>query len=127
MADDDRDFIERTDSVTEKLHGKTTSIDDTAENFALYGLKKRAAALENFDAELRGEIGSGSHSLRRQVKLMELRKKMGMAAQQRAREKFSANIVVPQYEALYRRVRQYRRRHRVGCEGRRQTAQPPFA
>src|SRR5947209_785731 len=77
MADDDRDFIERTDSVTEKLHGKTTSIDDTAENFALYGLKKRAAALENFDAELRGEIGSGSHSLRRQVKLMELRKKMG--------------------------------------------------
>jgi hypothetical protein len=77
MADDDRDFIERTESVTEKLDGKPMSTDDLAENFALFGLKKRAAALENFDAELRGEIDSGSHNLRRRVQLMELRKKMG--------------------------------------------------
>jgi hypothetical protein len=42
-----------------------------------YGLKKRAAALEDLDAELRGEIGSGSHSLRRHAQLMALRKKMG--------------------------------------------------
>jgi L-malate glycosyltransferase len=32
------------------------------------------------------------------------RKKMGQAAQQRARERFSANAIVPAYEALYRRV-----------------------
>ncbi len=32
------------------------------------------------------------------------RKEMGRAAQQRARERFSAEAIVPQYEALYRRV-----------------------
>jgi len=77
MADDNRDFIERTESVTEKLSGKPMPADEMVENFALYGLKKRAAALENFDTELRGEIDSGTHNLRRQVQLMELRKKMG--------------------------------------------------
>jgi len=33
-----------------------------------------------------------------------LRETMGQAARQRAREKFSANVIVPRYEALYRRV-----------------------
>jgi hypothetical protein len=77
MAHDDRDFIERTESVTEKLNGQPMPIDEMAKKFALYGLKKRAAALESFDSELRGEIDSGSHSLRRHVQLMTLRKKMG--------------------------------------------------
>ena len=78
MADDDRDFIERAKSLTGKLYGKPASIDQMADDFALYGLKKRAAALEDwYDAELRGEIGSGSHSLRRHAQLMALRKKMG--------------------------------------------------
>jgi hypothetical protein len=77
MADDDRDFIERAESTTGKLDGKPSSIDQIADNFALYGLKKRAATLEDFDTELRGEIDSGSHSLRRRVQLMTLRKKMG--------------------------------------------------
>lgn len=77
MPDDDRDFRERAESVTEKLYGKAASADQIADDFALYGLKKRAAALENIDAELRGEIGSGSHSLRRHAQLMALRQKMG--------------------------------------------------
>jgi hypothetical protein len=77
MADDDRDFIGRMESVTEKLAGEPMPVEEMAEHFALYGLKKRAVALENFDAELRGEIESGSHNLRRRVQLMELRKKMG--------------------------------------------------
>jgi hypothetical protein len=77
MAEDDRDFIERAESVTGKLHGEPASVDQIAGNFALYGLKKRAATLENLDAELRGEMGSGSHSLRRHAQLMALRKKMG--------------------------------------------------
>lgn len=77
MAEDDRDFIERTESVSEKLNGKPIDLDEMADNFAIYGLKKRATMLEDFDAELRGEIGSGSHSLRRRVQLMALRKKMG--------------------------------------------------
>ena len=76
MADDDRDFIERAESLTSKLNGKPDLIDEIAGNFALYGLKKRADTLEDFDTELRGEIDSGSHSLRRRVQLMTLRKKM---------------------------------------------------
>ena len=77
MADDDRDFIERTESASEKLNGKPMDIDEMADNFALYGLNKRATMLESFDAELRAEIDSGSHSLRRRVQLMALRKKIG--------------------------------------------------
>ncbi len=76
MAEDDRDFIERAESVTKKLYGEPASIDQIADNFALYGLEKRAATLENLDTELRGEIGSGSHSLRRHARLMTLRQKM---------------------------------------------------
>jgi hypothetical protein len=61
----------------QKTHsGQSASIDQIADQFALYGLKQRAAALENLDTELRGEIGSGSHSLRRHAQLMTLRKKM---------------------------------------------------
>ena len=77
MADDDRDFIERTQSANEKLNGRPMDIDEIADSFALYGLQKRAVMLEDFDAELRGEIGSGSHSLRRHARLMTLRRKMG--------------------------------------------------
>jgi hypothetical protein len=77
MGDDDRDFIERAESVTGKLYGELASIDQIADNFALYGLKKRTATLEDLDTDLRGEIGSGSHSLRRHAQLMALRQKMG--------------------------------------------------
>lgn len=77
MPDDNRDMIERAESISEKLYGGPTSIDDIADNFVLYGLKQRAAALEQFDCELRGEIGSSPHSLRRRVQLIELRRKMG--------------------------------------------------
>jgi hypothetical protein len=77
MVNDNRDFIERAESVTGKLCGEPASIDQIADSFALYGLKKRAAALENLDAELQAEIGSGSHSLRRHAQLIALRQKIG--------------------------------------------------
>jgi len=77
MAEDDRDLIQHAESVAAKLYGASTSIDEIAENFVLCGLEKRVAALEKFDDELRGEIESSPHSLRRRVQLMELRKKMG--------------------------------------------------
>ncbi len=38
------------------------------------------------------------------IRNRELREKMGQAARTRAREKFSAEAIVPKYEALYRRV-----------------------
>ena len=77
MTSDDRDFIERAESLTNKLYGKPATANQIADNFALYGLKKRAAALDDLDTELRGEIDSSPHSLRRRVQLMALRRKMG--------------------------------------------------
>ena len=77
MSSDSRDLIERAESTNEKLYGEPTAVEEIADNFALYGLRKCAAALENFDNELRGEIDSSPHSLRRRVQLMELRRKMG--------------------------------------------------
>ncbi len=77
MSDDDRDFIERSESLTKNLYGIPATIGQIADNFALYGVKKRADALEDLDGELRDEIGAGSHSLRRRVQLMALRRKMG--------------------------------------------------
>ena len=76
MMPGDRDFLERTESVTEKLYGQSLPIDKVADNFALYGLNKRAAALENLDADLRSELDSSPHSLRRRVQLMGLRRRM---------------------------------------------------
>jgi hypothetical protein len=77
MSSDNRDMIERAESINEKLYGEPTSVDDISDNFALFGLKNRVAALEKFDSELRSEIDSSPHSLRRRVHLVELRRKMG--------------------------------------------------
>jgi hypothetical protein len=74
---DDRDFMDRAESITGNLYGEPMSSDRMADNFALYGAKKRVAAMERFDSELHGEIDSGSHSLRRHVRMMELRRRMG--------------------------------------------------
>jgi hypothetical protein len=77
MSEDNRNFMERADSITANLYGEPMSPDRIAENFALYGLKKRVAALERFDAELSGEIDSSPHSLRKRVQLVGLRRRMG--------------------------------------------------
>lgn len=77
MSESDRKFIERADSITGNLYGEPMSPDRIAENFALYGLKKRVAALERFDAELSDDIDSSPHSLRKRVQLVDLRRRMG--------------------------------------------------
>jgi hypothetical protein len=77
MSEDDRNFIERAESISGNLYGEPMSPDRIAENFALYGLRKRAAALERFDAELGSDIDSSPHSLRRRVQLIDLRRRMG--------------------------------------------------
>jgi len=74
---DNRDFIERAEAAADKVPGGSMTTEEIATNFALYGLQKRAEALERFDSELRGEIDSSPHTLRRRVQLMALRKKMG--------------------------------------------------
>lgn len=77
MSEDDRDFIDRARSITGNLYGEPMSAERIVENFALYGLKKRVAALDKFDSELRGEIESSSHDLRRRLQLIGLRRRMG--------------------------------------------------
>jgi hypothetical protein len=77
MSEDDRNFIERAESITENLYGEPMSAERIEENFALYGLRKRVAALERFDAELGGEIDSSPHSLRKRIQLVDLRRRMG--------------------------------------------------
>jgi hypothetical protein len=77
MSDDDRGFIDRTKSITEKLYGRPMTAADIADSFALCRLTKRAETLEDLDAELRGEIDSSPEGLRRRVELMALRKHMG--------------------------------------------------
>jgi hypothetical protein len=77
MSEDDRSRIERAASITGNLYGEPMSPDRIAENFALYGLRKRVAALEQFDSELAGEIDSSPHSLRRRVQLVDVRRRMG--------------------------------------------------
>jgi hypothetical protein len=72
-----RNFIERADDLTEKLYGQAATPEQIADNFALYGLSHRVAALNNFDNELRGEIDGSPHNLRRRAELIALRRKMG--------------------------------------------------
>ncbi|VIO77393.1 hypothetical protein [Bradyrhizobium ivorense] len=76
MCDCTRDFLERADSITGRMNGEPMSLKRIADNFALYGLNKRVAALESLDDELRDDIESGSHNLRRHVQLMALRRRM---------------------------------------------------
>ncbi|MGY4159046.1 hypothetical protein ACVINW_004888 [Bradyrhizobium sp. USDA 4461] len=73
---DDRDSLDHAESFTEKASGLPATVSEIADNFALYGLRKRVVALDRLDAELGREIDSGSHSLRRHVRLQELRRKM---------------------------------------------------
>lgn len=76
MSEEDRNFIERAESVTGNLYGEPISVERIAGNFALYGLKKRVIALEKFDAELREDIDSSPLSLRRHGELLDLRRRM---------------------------------------------------
>ncbi|WP_342712169.1 hypothetical protein AAFG13_12505 [Bradyrhizobium sp. B124] len=73
---DTRDYLERVESTLEKAAGQPATVGEIADNFALYGLGKRVAALDKLDAELSGEIDSGAHSLRRHVRLQQLRRRM---------------------------------------------------
>lgn len=77
MSDNERNFIERAEAITGNLYGEPMSVERIADNFALYGLKKRVAALERFDAELGGDIDSSPHNLRKRVQLVDLRRRMG--------------------------------------------------
>lgn len=72
----DEELTERSASAAGTLHGQPMDDDKMIENFAICGLKKRVSLLENLDAQLRDEINSSPHGLRRRVQLMELRRKM---------------------------------------------------
>lgn len=71
---DERDYLERADSIWQKANGESASLDELADSFALYAPEKRIAALDQFDAEL---SGGQAGSLRRHHELHSLRRKMG--------------------------------------------------
>jgi glycosyltransferase involved in cell wall biosynthesis len=45
-----------------------------------------------------------AHAVENLIQDAELRKKLGLAAFERARNQFSASVIVPQYESFYRRI-----------------------
>ena len=51
-----------------------------------------------------GDAATLAHAVESLIRDPELRRKLGQAGQQRARALFSADVIVPRYEALYRRV-----------------------
>jgi L-malate glycosyltransferase len=51
-----------------------------------------------------GDSDQMAHAAEELIQIPTLRATLGRAAQTRAREQFSAKVIVPQYEALYRRV-----------------------
>jgi hypothetical protein len=48
---DNRDFIARSHSMAEKMHGKTTTVDEMKREFAGYDPSWRAMSLDRLDAE----------------------------------------------------------------------------
>jgi N-acetyl-alpha-D-glucosaminyl L-malate synthase BshA len=52
-----------------------------------------------------GDAGLLARAAEKLIQDVPLRSRLGHAAQTRARKEFSANVIVPRYEALYRRVR----------------------
>lgn len=75
MQDDDRDLSQQPEEAGD-VSAERIPLDEMADHFPLLGKARRASLLSDLDAQLRGEIGSGSHHLRRQVQLMELRRQM---------------------------------------------------
>ncbi len=51
-----------------------------------------------------GDSDQMAHAAEELIQIPTLRATLGRAAQTRAREQFSAKVIVPQYEALYRHV-----------------------
>lgn len=74
--DSDQDFVAHAGPAAEELHELSPDDSKTVENFALCGPKRRAGLLQGLDAELRGEVDSSPNSLRRRLRLRELRRTM---------------------------------------------------
>jgi hypothetical protein len=75
MADNKADFIDRMESTWKNWHGDEWSPEKATQNFQLYGPGKRAAALDQFDAELR-DVEPTMENMRRYTELAELRQNL---------------------------------------------------
>ncbi len=72
---DDRDFLERIEDTWKNWHGEEWSPEKQRQYFLLHGPAKRAAALDQFDTELRN-IEPTLENLRRISEMVELRQTM---------------------------------------------------
>jgi hypothetical protein len=74
---DDRDFIERTQSLSEKVEGRRMSQDELVNAFAMYSPEQRIALLETLDGETGGAIAGGANSVREGAEKWRLRQRLG--------------------------------------------------
>ena len=77
MPDDDRDFIERANSVAEKLHGEPMTTEEIAKEFRAFWIAEAHGCSRKIRHRTARRDRFSPHSLRRRVQLMALRKKMG--------------------------------------------------
>lgn len=78
MANGDSDFTSRMESTWRNWRGEDWTPEKAVQNFQLYGPAKRAAALDQFDEELRNvtEIPNNPTELRKHVELFGLRRRL---------------------------------------------------
>lgn len=76
---DERNFIDRSQSMAEKMTGKPASVDDMVSEFSKYSLERRASALDAIDADLSSDEPLRMEDLRKQVKILNHRRALGAA------------------------------------------------
>ena len=76
---DERTFLEKSNSMAEKMTGKPASVDDMVTEFSKYGLERRANALDAIDADLSSDEPLTMSDMRKQVKILQQRRALGAA------------------------------------------------
>lgn len=76
---DERTFLEKSNSMTEKMTGKPASVDDMVKEFSKYDLERRANALDAIDADMSIDEPIGLTDLRKQVRILQQRRALGAA------------------------------------------------
>jgi hypothetical protein len=77
MSTDNRDYLDRTRSYAQKVTGSSREAADEMmpRQFAVYGLRKRAAILDSIDASMTGDLEE--EEARGALEKVELRRQLG--------------------------------------------------
>lgn len=69
---DERSYIERSQSMAQKLHGRYATTHEMASEFATYDLLRRAQSLDAID----GELNNDNMSIRQRAEMFAKRRKL---------------------------------------------------